>query len=105
MELKLNLLERYKLIKLLPTEGNYLTVSIVRKAVDVLSPSPDEHKEFEVRFEKDMTYWNIKGNEQRAIVLDDSAAKLLEQRFAEIEKAGKLEVELIALYEKVYLKK
>lgn len=105
MALKLNLLERYKMLRLLPAEGNYLTIGIVRKAIEVLSPSPEEGKEFELRFEKDLTFWNEKGNQPKEIPIDDAAVKLVEQKLVELEKGGKLEVDQFSLYEKIFLKK
>ncbi len=51
MKVLLNILERLKLLEILPSEGNYATLKIMRKLRETLSLSEEEFKKVTIQYE------------------------------------------------------
>jgi len=65
--LKLNTAQRLVLLDVLPKEGNYTTLKIVRKLKESLSFSEEEHKRLKFVQDGDGVRWDEKGEELKPI--------------------------------------
>ena len=63
MKVKLDVGERMVVISILPKEGNFLTLRVLRTLVSRIGLTAEEIKEFEVVQEGDRIVWNQKGYE------------------------------------------
>ena len=65
-KMKLNLLERFKVLAILPNESDFATLKIVKDLQSSLGVTEAEFKEFEIvqNFEAGTTKWNEKGKEE-----------------------------------------
>lgn len=98
--MELNLLERMKLLEVLPKEGNFLTLKIVRDLQSQLSPSEKEHKQYKIETRGNQVLWNEKGKEFKKMEIGDKAKEVIVGVLREMDKKGKLTFELCRVYEK-----
>jgi len=104
--MKLNLLERFTILKILPQEGNFATLKILNNLKSVLSPSEEEFKEFEIKphvvdgKQTDKIVWNAKGQEEREIEIGEKATDIIIESLKDLDKSKKLINEHFSIYEK-----
>lgn len=99
--MKLNVLERLSILPLLPQEGNYLTLKVVRQTQDVLGISSDEFKDFEIHQSEDGSLrWNAKGAEEKDVDVSEKAAEIIKEALEKLNNDGKLKANHFTIYEK-----
>jgi len=98
--MKLNVFERLVLLPILPKEGNFVTLKILRDLNSKLSLSEADFKEFEVTQKDDKVTWNQKGNEEREIEIGAKATSIICEALEELNKNKKLTERYFSLYEK-----
>ena len=105
MEIKLNVYERLLAMQLLPQEGNYITLKLIRDLSSKLGLSADEMKEYDIKQLQDkegksQVSWNAKGNEGKDIDFKEKEVDLIKDVLAGFDKDKKLEQKYFTLYEK-----
>ena len=104
--MKLNLLERITLLNILPQEADYVTLKILNKLKETLSPSEDEFKEFEIEPVMDEsgaqtgTKWNEKGIEERELEIGEKATDMIVGALKKLDTEKKLTNQHYSIYEK-----
>ena len=98
--MKLNVFERLMLLPILPKEGNFVTLKILRNLNSNLGLNEAEYKEFEIKQENDKVTWNQKGNEEREIEIGEKATDIIVEALKELDKNKKLTERYFSLYEK-----
>jgi len=97
---ELTLKERILLLGLLPREGNFVILKIVRDLQNKLSLTEEEHKEFEIKQTENQIYWNEKGNQPKPIEIGDKAKEIIKDCILELDKQKKLKQDHMELYQK-----
>jgi len=103
--MKLNVLERLKILQLLPQEGNFMTLTIVNKMKESLSLTEAEFKEFEVKEDGVQTTWNTKGQEEQELEIGEKASDIIAEALKKLNDEDKLTVQYMSVYEKFVEKK
>jgi len=104
--MKLNLIERFTILKILPQEGNFATLKILNNLRLSLAPSEEESKEFEIRPEvmegeqATKIVWNTKGQEEREVEVGEKATDIIIESLKSLDKSKKLNNEHFSIYEK-----
>ena len=98
--MKLNLFERITLLSVLPKEGDFVTLRIVKDLKSALSVSEKEFKEFEITQEGPNTKWNAKGSEEREIKVGEKATDIIIEALKQLDKEKKLTEQHFTVYEK-----
>ena len=105
--MKLEVHERIALVGLLPSEENYEGLKELRIARESFSFSPDEMTAYEMKTVKNdqgqpVTQWNsAKAAEQiKDIPVSEYITNKIRKALADIEKKGKLNENLLSVYEK-----
>lgn len=98
--MKLNVFERLMLLSILPQEGNFVTLKVLRELKSNLGLSEKELKEFEVKQENDQVIWNTKGNEELEIEIGEKATDIVIEALKQLDKDKKLTEQYFSLYEK-----
>ena len=105
--MKLEVHERIGLVGLLPKEGGYEALKAIRVARESLSFTPDEIEFYQIKSVVGengipVTNWNAgKAAEQiKDIPVSEYITSLFRKKLAEIEKQGKLNDNLMSLYDK-----
>lgn len=98
--MELNILERLILLQILPKEGNFVTLNIVRDLQSSLSPNEEEIKEFEIKQVKEQITWNEKAIIPKEIKIGEKATDIIVEALEKLDKENKLNVQHMSIYEK-----
>jgi len=98
--MKLTVLERFTGLQILPQEGDFVTLKIMRKLKEALAMSEKELVEFEIKQEGNQVLWNKKGEEEREIKIGEKATDLIVDALTKLDKEKKLTENHFSLYEK-----
>ncbi len=107
----LTLSERFALLGVLPQQGDFATLRIVRKLRESLSLNEQEYKEFDVHsagqtmadgmiVPEGRIAWNAKGQEPREIPIGEKATDVIAEALKALDKAKALTEQHIDLYDK-----
>ena len=98
--MELSIFERLILLNVLPKEGDFTTLKIVRKLRDDLSFSEDEHKVLEFKNDGGQVQWKLAGDIAKDISIGEKATDIIVEVLKELNKTKKLTEQHIGLYEK-----
>ncbi len=98
MELKV--FDRLILLNILPREGDYLTLKIVRKLREDLSFSEGEHKSLQIRQEEGKVFWVQEADIPKDISIGEKVTDIIVETLKRLDKEKKLQIEHMAIYEK-----
>jgi hypothetical protein len=89
--MKLNVQERLTLVSVVPEKGSFETQKMIEALKDLLYPSEEESREFEIKqFEKTIS-WNKKGTEQIEIPLTEGHIELLNKQLELLDSKEELD--------------
>ena len=100
MEKKLNVGERLIILQMLPKEGNFTTLKIIRDLVNKVGISAEEYTEFGVEQISDKVTWNLNGSKEKAIDFKQKEIEVISDVLEDLDKASKLEFKHFSLFEK-----
>lgn len=113
--MKLGVEERITLSGILPREGNFLTLKIIRKLREALSFSEQEHRKYDFKTEgttyinddgnkvtvpAGTLHWNPKVEQDSEIEIGPQGTKVIVEILQKLDKDGKLSDRHFSLYEK-----
>jgi len=108
-EVKLDVRDRLNLLGILPGEGNYLTVKLVKELQEALSFNPSEHELLKfVELPNRLVTWDQKGAEVvslKSIVLSEPTEAIVIETLKGLDSRKQLKEALISLYELFVLNK
>ena len=103
--MKLTVSERFILLGVLPPEGNFVTLRIVRDLGKNLSFSEEEIKDYSIKIGFDngtsTAKWNVeKGNVAKEIEIGEMATQIIVDQLKKLDKEKKLKPNMFTIYEK-----
>ena len=98
--MKLNVLERLVTLNLLPAEGSFTNLKLIRVAKEVLSFDEKEHKTLQFTQVGDQMTWNTAVIIEKEIELGEVVSLIIVEALKKLDSEGKLKEEHISLYEK-----
>uniref|UniRef100_A0A6M3KQS2 Uncharacterized protein n=1 Tax=viral metagenome TaxID=1070528 RepID=A0A6M3KQS2_9ZZZZ len=100
MELKVY--ERLVLLAILPKEGNFITLKVVRQLREALSFTEEEIKvlNFVQDVEKEKVTWNQAADKPIEIKIGEKATEIVVEALKKLDKEQKLTEQHFGLYEK-----
>ncbi len=99
--MKLSVMERLTLLGLLPKEGNFTTLKIVRELRESLSFDDKENKELDFKFlDSGGVSWNDRKAKEKEFKFNDTASGIITDALKELDKEKKLRDEHFTIYEK-----
>jgi len=96
--MKLSVGDRLILLGIIPQQGDFTTLKIVRNMRDELSFSEEEHKKLKFKQKEGMTYWEKGKNKE--INFGEKATDIIVAAFKKLSEQKKLRIEHMELYEK-----
>ena len=102
---ELSVLERILLLNLLPREGDFKSLKIVRNLKEDLGFSEDELKALEFKQEGTQTMWRTEADAPKDIPIGEFAHALIADTLRELDKNKKLNEQIMSLYEKFVVAK
>lgn len=101
--MKLEVFERLLLLGLLPKEGEYTTLKLLRVLREDLSFSEEENQKLEFKKEAEMIRWKPIADSAKEVAIGRSMFDLIRGILVKMDKDKKLMEEHMALYEKFVL--
>ena len=97
--MELTVSERLIALQLLPAEGDFTTIKLVRQAREELSFDEEEHKKLNFRQEGDQVMWSEDGY-IKDIKLNDVIVDKIKEALKKLNDDKKLKDEHFSVYEK-----
>lgn len=97
--MKLSVNARLILLGIIPQQGDFTTLKIIRDMRSELSFSEEDHKKLKFRQEETMVYWE-EGLEDKEINFGKKATSIIVDAFKKLDNQKKLRIEHMGLYEK-----
>ena len=98
--MKLNVGERLMVISVIPKEGDFVTIRMVRGLISKLGLSAEEIQDFEVKSEEGNVMWNAKGSVPLDFEFHYAETDLIKKSLRKLEEEKKLNQDTIGVYEK-----
>lgn len=98
--MKLNTFERLILLNILPKEGDFTTLKIVRKLREALSFSEAEHKALQFKQEGEKVLWKTEADVEKDITIGEKATDIIVEVLKKLNSEKKLTEQHFSLYEK-----
>ena len=98
MKAKLTLGDRFAILSILPAEGNFATLKIVRKLREQMSLNETEIKEHKVVQQGDQITWE-KGEKVTEMEFGDFAENMVKEQLIKMNETNKLEDRHFVIYE------
>jgi hypothetical protein len=98
---KLSVFDRLILLNILPKEGDFTTLKIMRKMKEDLSFSEEEHKALSFKTgDNGAVSWKTEGDTNKEINFGEKATDLIVETLKKLDKDKKLKEEHYSLFEK-----
>lgn len=98
--IKLNLSERINLLTILPKEGDFLTLKVLRDLVDLVGIKEEEFKKYNIKQIGDQISWDPKEDTGEEFELGEQQLVIITTSLKELDRTKKLKGEHFLLYEK-----
>jgi len=102
MKQKLHIQERIILMELLPKEGNFVTLKMIRELREQLALNKDERESMGIKIEGDQVSWDpVKAQENlKEMDFDDLAVDIVKSQLKRLDESNKLEQKHFTIYQK-----
>lgn len=96
---KLNVKERWVLLSILPKEGSFANLKLIRKVREDLSFSEAENKILQFRQDGDIVQWNPEATVNKGIFFGDVVEGIIRKALVDLDKAEKITENHYSIYE------
>lgn len=96
--MELSVIERLTLLNIIPKEGDYTTLKLVRKLREELSFSEEEHKLLNFHQEEGTLFWDE--DIKKEVEIGEKATDVIVDAFKKLDKGKQLKMEQMGLYER-----
>jgi hypothetical protein len=100
MRIGLGIGERLMVLSILPKEGSFVTLRLIRGLIDRLGLTAEEITKFGVVEEGGNVKWHISGNEPIDFEFADAELDLIKKELKRMDSENKLPIDLFPVYEK-----
>ena len=97
---ELTVIERLVLLNILPKEGDFTTIKLLRKLRENLSFDEDEHKKLNFVQDGDQVRWNMTAVVEKRIAIGEKQSDIIHSALKKLNDEKKLTDEHFSLYEK-----
>ena len=101
-KMKLTILERITLLQILPKEGDFITLKVLRDLGSVLGFSEEDHKKYKIVQNGDRVTWD-NGKEEKdgsELEIGEKATEIIKEALLNMDKEKKLQANHMSVYEK-----
>ncbi len=95
----LSVLDRITLLNILPEQGDFITLKIVRKLRESLSFSEEEIKAIDLRQENQRIFWNTSVDPMKDVEIGEKATDIVIESLKKLNEQKQLTAQHINLYE------
>jgi len=98
--MELSVGERLVLLSVLPEQGDFTTLKVIRTLRESLSFSEAEHKEYQFVQDGMSVKWNAESEQFKEIEIGEKASEIIATALSKLNEEKKLKMEHFSLYEK-----
>lgn len=98
--MKLTVLERLLALGILPQQGNYVLLKVIRRGQEELSFTDEEIKKYKFVNEGNQTRWDDKVQQESDVKLGSKVKTLIGEELEKLDKDKKLTQQMFSLYTK-----
>ena len=98
--MELSVRERLVLLSVLPQEGNFITLKVVRQLREALSFSEEELKQYQFVQSEGRVTWDDKAEQVKEIEIGEKAMDIISEALKKLNEDKKLKDEHFTIYEK-----
>ncbi|MDD5510903.1 MAG: hypothetical protein PHI12_08835 [Dehalococcoidales bacterium] len=98
--MQLGVFDRLILLNILPKEGDFTTLKIIRKLREDLSFTEDEHKALNFVQEEGNIKWQTEADIPKEILIGEKATDIIVEVLKKLDKDKKLTDQHVSVYEK-----
>jgi len=98
--MELSVGERLVVLSILPKEGDFLSLKLVRELQSNLSFSEEEHKKYQFVQEENSVHWNNAAEDSKDVPMGDKAKEIIKRALTALNDKKQLRFEHMGLYEK-----
>ena len=98
--MELDVRERLILLSILPQEGNFITLKVVRKLRESLSFSEEEIKQYKFVQSEGRVTWDDKAEQSKEIEIGEKAMDIIKEALKKLNEDKKLKDEHFTIYQK-----
>jgi len=98
--MKLSILERLMLLNILPREGSFVSLKIVRDLRNSLSFSEAEYKKYQFVESEGRVTWNQTEEQFKDVKIGEKATDIIVEELKKLDKEKKLTEQHLSLFEK-----
>lgn len=100
MKIGLTIAERVHVLNLLPKEGSFVTLQLIREMTRKVGFTATEITDFELKEENGSITWNDKGNVEVIFHFVDAEAEIIRKELRKKNEEGSLNMGIYSVYEK-----
>ncbi len=98
--MELSVPERLAMLNLLPQQGNFVTLKLLRELREALSFTDEEVEKFKVKVANERITWDNSATVDREIEIGSTMTTLIAETLRKLDKAKQLTNAHMSLYEK-----
>ena len=99
--MQLNVQERFALLSLLPTQGDFVTLRVVRELREALSFSDEEHKRLQFKWVDDgRVTWEASADEGEEFDFGWKQMQIINETLEKADTEKRLKMDELSVYEK-----
>ena len=98
--MKLNIKERLVLLGVMPVEGNFLTLKIVRQLREDLSFSEEELKQYKFNEEQGRITWDESQEQPKDVPIGKEGKRIIRDALEKLDREEKLREDHVSVFEK-----
>uniref|UniRef100_A0A6M3LFR9 Uncharacterized protein n=1 Tax=viral metagenome TaxID=1070528 RepID=A0A6M3LFR9_9ZZZZ len=98
--MELDVRERLILLSILPQEGNFITLKVMRQLREGLSFNEEELKQYSFVQNEDRVTWDDKVEQVKEIEIGEKATDIIKESLKKLNETKKLKDEHYTIYEK-----
>lgn len=98
--MELGVKDRLMLLGMLPAEGNFITLKLVRQLRESLSFTEEEIKTFKIEEDGNSVRWDDKAEVPKDMAIGEKATDVIVNALKRREQEGKLPIDALDLYTK-----
>ena len=98
--MELDVRERLILISVVPQEGNFVTLKVIRSLQEALSFSEEEHKLYKFVESEGTVTWDDTTEQVKEVEIGEKATDIIVEALKKLDESKQLKLEHYSLYEK-----
>jgi len=100
MKIGMNVGDRLITMSILPKEGSFVTLKVIRSLMSRLGVTSQEIADYEIVEQDGQVRWNLEGTKPLDFEFDSVELELIRNQLMKMDRENRLNIEVVPIYEK-----